>query len=539
MSLLVPLLVLLFASSIVQAETDSNSTESNTLRADFLYRQTLADDVQKKLSHCDSLDQGPPRLLCELLGALDSQGLLNDDQDPGTNYSKSEASLSQRKCRFESEGGHQFHRYATPGSPQLQKVIDRYLAMHRRCTALEFDNITNIFNSGGVPRCRYFVWGSLYNGLGNRLIFAVSAFIYAILSQRVLLIDYPVWDLLFCDPFQGLSPSRIPADRHLDYSLGIHFDRFKEAECGFGNNKGPDCEKTIVHMDLTHISPLSETEFMVCPSGISRVRNVPFMMMRLSNQYFAPGFFLNPALAPVLDVLFPERNPFHVLSKYLFSPSDQVWKHVRHYLDGTLAPATRRIGVQIREFIKETYTDAFDPNILRCIQKKAGFTPLGLRKNKKKLRADEYFSVYVATLAQGHIAKLNQTLPLVRNETGKNFKVAWKLVDGREAFDSEHQQEALIDMWVLSLSDVLLTSRKSTFGYVAQALGGLIPYLINPSEDEICETGIGTDPCYHRAPNGLVCNLDKVSAKELLNQSHTVKYCPDIMGTGWQLASPL
>lgn len=536
MSLLVRLLVLLFVSSVLHAETDSNSTESNTLRAHSLYRQTLSDDVQKKLSHCDSLDHGPQRLLCELLGALDSQGLTND-HDQGS-ISKSEASLSQRKCRFESEGGHQFHRYATPGSPQLEKVIDRYLAMHRRCTALEFDNITNIFNSGGVPQCKYLVWGSLWNGLGNRLIFMVSAFIYAILSQRVLLIDYPVWDLLFCDPFQGFSPSRIPAERPFNYSLGIRYDRLKDAGCGFGNSKEPDCEKTIVHMEITHVSWLAETEFMVCPSGVSRARNVPFIIMRRSNQYFAPGFFLNPALAPLLDVLFPERNPFHVLSKHLFSPSDQVWKHVRHYLDGTLAPATRRIGVQIREFIKENYTDAFDPNILLCIRKKAGFSPVRLRKTNKQ-HAHDYFSVYVATLAQGHITKLNETLPLVRNETGKNFKVSWQVVDGREDFDSGHQQEALIDMWVLSLSDVLLTSRKSTFGYVAQALGGLVPYLINPSEDEICETGIGTDPCYHHAPNGLVCSLDNVSAKELLNQSQTVKYCPDIMGTGWQLASPL
>lgn len=366
----------------------------------------------------------------------------------------------------------------------------------------------------------------------------VSAFIYAILSQRVLLIDYPVWDLLFCDPFQGFSPTRIPTERPLNYSLGIHYDRLKDAGCGFGNSKEPDCENTIVHMEITHVSYLSETEFMVCPSGISRARNVPFIIMRRSNQYFAPGFFLNPALAPVLDILFPERNPFHVLSKYVFSPSDQVWKHVRHYLDSALAPASRRIGVQIREFIKENYTDAFDPNILLCIQRKAGFSPVRLRRTKK-LFGEDYFSVYVATLAQGHITKINQTLHLVRNETGKNFRVSWQVVDGREDFDSGHQQEALIDMWVLSLSDVLLTSRKSTFGYVAQALGGLVPYFINPSEDEICETGIGTDPCYHHAPNGLECSVDKLSAKELLNQSQTVKYCPDIMGTGWQLAAPL
>jgi hypothetical protein len=64
-----------------------------------------------------------------------------------------------------------------------------------------------------VPRCRYMIWGANWYGLGNRLITLTSAFIYAILSQRVLLIDYPAWGLLFCDPFQGHSPSLIPPER--------------------------------------------------------------------------------------------------------------------------------------------------------------------------------------------------------------------------------------------------------------------------------------------------------------------------------------
>jgi xyloglucan fucosyltransferase len=286
---------------------------------------------------------------------------------------------------------------------------------------------------------------------------------------------------------------------------------------------------------MTHASPINETEFNVCPSGVSRARNVPFVSIKDSDLYFGVGFFLNPALASILDVLFPERNPFHVLSKYLFSPSDQVWERVRHYLDGSLSSAARRIGVQIREFT-HGYTDAYDSSIPACIRRKAAFSPVGLRKTKK-MHADDYFSVYVATLAQDHIAKLNQSLPLLGNETGKNFKIAWQQVDKFENHDNSHQQEALVDMWVLSLSDVLLTSGRSTFGYVAQGLGGLVPYLINTSKDQICEASIGTDPCYHRAPNEVVCNEEKVSVRELLNQSLSVKYCPDFIG-GWQLVLP-
>lgn len=527
MSLPLILFLLLFVSLSLHARSgsDSNSTA---------FRRTLSDDVQEKLSHCNSFQKGPRKLLCELLGALDAQA--NDDRDEAS-ISKSNVPPPQRKCRFESEGGHQFHRYASPASPQLQTVMDRYMAMHSRCTALEFDNITNIFNSGAVPRCRYMIWGVEWYGLGNRLLSLTSAFIYAILSQRVLLIDYPEWSSLFCDPLQGHSPTLISPKRPLKRNLGVPYVRFRDAGCGFQKrNKEPKyCDTTILNLMMSQSSPINENEFHVCPSGVSRARNVPFISIKEANQYFAVGFFLNPALAPVLDVLFPERNPFHVLSKYLFSPSDQVWDRVRHYLGSTLSPANRRIGVQLREF-SNGYTEAFDLNIPLCIGRKAGFVPAGLRKTKK-MHTDDYLSVYVATLAQGHIPKLNRTLALLGNQTGKIFKVASQQVTQEENHDASHQQEALVDMWVLSLSDVLLTSKMSTFGYVAQGLGGLVPYFIQYFEDQMCQTGIGTDPCYHYARNEVVCDVEKVSARELLNQSQSVKHCPDFKG-GWQLARP-
>eukprot|EP01018_Ginkgo_biloba_P041238 Gb_00070 [translate_table: standard] len=505
-----------------------------------MFRETLSDNVQQKIAHCNS-SENFQRFLCEILDALNAQG---SDDDADLSKIHNDIRL-QNVCRFKSEGGHELHRYASPRSAELQTVLDRYVAMHRRCTALEFDNITNIYNNGEHPACRYVIWGAGNYGFGNRLISLISAFLYAILSQRVLLIDYPDWSLLFCDPFEG-SPWRIPIERPLDLNLGVSYLSFKDAGCGFQNSTpGPinSCATTIVNMALHHVTPVRELEFLICPSGISRLRNVAFVTMRASNQYFAPGFFLNPALGPVMKLLFPERNPFHVLSKFLLSPGDHVWDAIRHYAQGTLAQATRRIGVQIREF-RYGYTAGFDRNVLLCIRRKAGFCPLEFRTDEKNMRSynrDEYFSVYVATLAQGHIANLNETLGIVRNETGKSFRVLSQQLDGKEIHDSSHAQEALIDMWVLSLSDVLLTSRMSTFGYVAQGLGGIIPYFISSSENEMCEMNAGSDPCYHYAPKQGVCKDDlmgNASARELSLQSQAVTDCVDYKETGWQLVPP-
>lgn len=41
----------------------------------------------------------------------------------------------------------------------------------------------------------------------------------------------------------------------------------------------------------------------------------------------------------------------------------------------------------------------------------------------------------------------------------------------------QHNQKAWAEMYLLSLSDILVTSSWSTFGYVAQGLGGLKPWI--------------------------------------------------------------
>eukprot|EP01018_Ginkgo_biloba_P020688 Gb_09928 [translate_table: standard] len=505
---------------------------SSVHSSDFsnLFRETLSEDVSQSLAHCDSLNDSQRLLLCELIGALDAQG---SDIDISSSQIENNDIRSPNGCRFKYEGGHELHRYRSPRSAPLQTVLDRYVAMHRRCTALEFDNITNIYNSGEKPQCKYLIWSIGYFGLGNRLLSLVSAFAYAILSQRVLLIEYPVWDHLFCDPFDG-SPWKIVPERPLNKSLGVSYLGFRGMGCGFGNTD-PRCGATIVNMALHHETPAEELEFVVCESGFSRVRNVPFLTTMFSNQFYIVGFFLNPALGLVMELLFPERNPFHVLAKYLLSPSDHVWDAIRYYNDGTLSKATRRIGVQIREF-GNNYTEAIDSNVVACIRRKSALCPIG-DGHVAKSKEDGFVSLYVATLMQGHVAKLNKS---VQNEMGRSFKVMWQELDGRENYDPSHQQEALIDMWVLSLSDVLLTSKMSTFGYVAQGLGGITPYLINSSEEEEpCKANVGSDPCYHFAPKDTICKDDfNRSSHELFQQSNSVQECPDFPDRGWQLVTP-
>lgn len=68
-----------------------------------------------------------------------------------------------------------------------------------------------------------------------------------------------------------------------------------------------------------------------------------------------------------------------------------------------------------------------------------------------------------------------------------------------------HNRKALAEMFLLSFTDVLITSSWSTFGYVAQGLGGLKPWILYKPEnqsapDPPCGRAMSMEPCFHAPP---------------------------------------
>ncbi|EEF35163.1 galactoside 2-alpha-L-fucosyltransferase, putative [Ricinus communis] len=72
--------------------------------------------------------------------------------------------------------------------------------------------------------------------------------------------------------------------------------------------------------------------------------------------------------------------------------------------------------------------------------------------------------------------------------------------------DNMHNVKAWVEMNLLSLSNVLVTSSGSTFGYVAQGLGDLRPWILYRPEnwkdsDAACHPGKSMEPCLHIPPS--------------------------------------
>ncbi|ERN15847.1 galactoside 2-alpha-L-fucosyltransferase [Amborella trichopoda] len=488
------------------------------------FRDSLSDLSQQSILHCSTLTS-TDKLLCEFAGAIDDQG------NPATRT----PTVQSSSCKFKEDGAYNaYYPYATSPSQELTTILEKYFSMHQRCVAKDLATLANAYSSGGRPLCQYVIWGASGDGLGNRLMSLMSAFLYSILSARVLLIDYPEWRELFCEPFLGSTIS-IPQGAAFDRGIGAWNVEFLDAKCGSPlssvNNGG--CNNTIVKLSLDHDTPLREYDFVMCPLGYSRLRNVPFVTIRECNQYLVPGFYANPVLTPLMDLLFPERNVFHVLSRYLLSPSDPMWHSIR---DDTDVQASRRIGIQIREFQFEKYTSEYDDNIVRCLWERGGILP---RRFRKGVCEGEYLAIHVATLEKGHVLKVNETMKIIEEETGVEARVSRQAVDGREAHDAAHQEEALIDIWVLSMSHVLITSIYSTFGYVASALSGVAANFIDKREGESCKVSNGVEPCFHAAPKLLVCSDDELmryTAFDLAVNSSWVRPCADRIVLGWTLA---
>ncbi|XP_031483902.1 putative fucosyltransferase 10 [Nymphaea colorata] len=231
------------------------------------------------------------------------------------------------------------------------------------------------------------------------------------------------------------------------------------------------------------------------PNGLCKAQGHSLCDYKEVQPIYAPVFYLNPVLPPLLDVLFPERNPFHLLSRFLLAPSDAMWGSISSHLD---IHSSRRIGVQVRELKTRRYMSEYDENVLHCIKRKGGFL---LKRLRKRIPPEEYPAIYVATLVGRHLEEMNSSMRVLMEETGKEFRLNFQKLDGREVHGMKHQAEALVDMWMLN--------KRAGKGYFI---------------------GLGVEPCFHAAPKRLSCVQEEpvaFSLQDMANRTSKLKVCVD------------
>ncbi|KAL0535680.1 hypothetical protein IC582_030021 [Cucumis melo] len=433
------------------------------------------------------------------------------------------------------------HKLAYEPSSYLISKLRGYEDLHKRCGVYteSYNKTLEQLRSNGSSSssdCKYLLWIS-FSGLGNRILTLTSAFLYALLTNRVLLVD-PGTDMadLFCEPFPEVSWF-LPQD----FPLKDDFSSFNQnsPNC-YGkimkNSIMPDSSgmilPSVVYLHLVHDYD-DDDKLFFCDQDQALLQQSPWLVMKTDN-YFVPSLFLIPSFEKELNDLFPNKDTvFHFLGRYLFHPANSVWGLITRYYHAYLARASERIGIQIRVF--DTGTGPFQhilDQVLDCTLKENllpqterqmyAIDPVGNQKSK---------AVLITSLSAGYFEKLRDIYwenPTVTGEIISFYQPSHE--EHQQTEKSIHNQKALAEMYLLSTTDVLVTSSWSTFGYVAQGLGGLKPWILYKPENRTapnppCRRAMSMEPCFH-APPFYDCKAKKgVDTGKLVPH---VRHCEDM-----------
>ncbi|CAI0548906.1 unnamed protein product [Linum tenue] len=413
----------------------------------------------------------------------------------------------------------------SPASPYLLSRIRDYEQRHKRCdphsesflrNSQELVRLTR--SKDLAPDCRYIVWVPV-NGLGNRMLSLASSFVYALLTDRVLLVDFDdSMSGLFCEPFPDDATWLLPGDFTFKgrsngekfrgvYSLGNLLEK---------SEKKHDEEIAVQATALLYLYLSGDNNYDMLfyrDDTQKLLTNVPWLVLR-SDQHFVPYFFVMPGFRAELDRLFPDKEAvFQHVGRYLFSPTNRVWGRVARFYDTYLAKAEQRIGLQVRVFYPDkTPASLMLPHILRCMQVVSGILPR-LQQNETSptssaTRSRTLKAVLVASLLEEFYTELKDMYWMRPAADDAAVGVYQTSHEGwQETGNGAHNVKALVDIYLLSMCDVLVTSHFSTFGYVAHSLAGLRPwYLQNPGDYEAkrnepaCVRAVSPEPCFHFHP---------------------------------------
>lgn len=485
----------------------ADQTENNQVRD--VDRHTNGRDLDKENENSSSITQ-----------RIGGSSLENADNGDSLLDGLLAEGISRGSCRSR----HEVYRYRKVSnykpSAYLVERLRKYEALHRRCGPS-----TEIFNKSldqlkagkitGDGDCQYIVW-TTYSGLGNRIVTIAATFLYALLTNRVLLIDRgrDMSDL-FCEPFPNTSWF-LPAD----FPLALLQHCNETSTQRYGNllnnsiiqvyeNGTLSSLPHYIYLHLTHNYNFHDKLFF-CEREQHFLEQIPWLFLK-SNNYFVPSLYLLPTFNKELHHLFPDKDSvFHHLGRYLFHPSNRVWGLITRFYQSYMAYAKQRIGIQIRTFDPGFFSHISE-QVVACSLKN-GVLP-NVLINDEALE-DTYLNggmkkpyvVLVTSLHSGYYERIKSMYwehPTLDGQLVSVYQPSHE--EWQQTEKQSHNMKAWAEMYLLSLCDVLITSPWSTFGYVAQGLGGTKPWILFKPENDTaadppCRKVMSMEPCFHAPP---------------------------------------
>ncbi|KAL1207723.1 putative fucosyltransferase 8 [Cardamine amara subsp. amara] len=441
-------------------------------------------------------------------------GLLDAEFDETSCLSRYQSSLYRKPSRYKPS------RY-------LISKLRSYETLHKRCgpgteaykrsvKLLDQEELA----SSSDELCQYIVWVPLA-GLGNRILSLVSVFLYALLTDRVMLVDQrnDISDL-FCEPFPGTS-WLLP----LDFPLTNQLDRFHwHSPRSYGNM----LKHHVINYSTTERFPSyfylhlvynygAYDQMFFCEGDQSLIKKVPWLIVK-SDNYFIPFLWLS--FQTRLIKLFPQKETiFHHLARYLINPTNQVWGLVNRFYNAYLSRADERLGIQVRVFHRAKSLKLVMDQIVSCTQGEKLLPEAEAAQEESQVmmnvsKTPKLKAVLVTSLNPDYSNNLKSLYWEGLSSTGDVIGVYQPSQEMHQLRNNKlHNQKALAEMYLLSLTDNIVTSAWSTFGYVAQGLGGLKPWILYKpvnytTPDPPCGRAMSMEPCFHSPPPFNVCGTE-------------------------------
>ncbi|XP_037451220.1 galactoside 2-alpha-L-fucosyltransferase-like [Triticum dicoccoides] len=438
--------------------------------------------------------------------------------------------FDERSCRSR----YQFARYhrnaARVPSSYLIERLRRQEALQKKCGpgTKSYNNAAKQLMStqsiNGTSDCNY-LFLIIHAGMGNRMLEITSAFLYALLTGRVLLVDRSKQIAsTFCEPFPGTS-WLIPSDFPLSYNEFT--ERSPES---YGNMLQDNVIRGNTYRSLTSARPPyvflyldgdcapNDTLF-YCEDHQQFLQGVPWLIMR-TDMYFVPSLFLIPSFQDELSKLFPEKDTvFHHLGRYLLHPTNDIWYSATTYYRAYLAKADKVVGIQIRVLETKGILQRNGPfphvleQVLSCAQGEKLLPQIIGVTHEAATGNNRTIAVLVTSLSSWYSDQIRGRYSEHGTVDGTTVKVYQPSHEEyQRSKNKRHNMKALAEIYLLSMSDVLITSGYSTFGYVAQGLAGLTPWIMYKPEDDLykpknhvvpkppCGRAMSIEPCFHQAP---------------------------------------
>jgi xyloglucan fucosyltransferase len=422
---------------------------------------------------------------------------------------------------------YQFARYhknsARIPSPYLIERLRKQEELQRKCgpgTRL-YKKAAEQLRSGqvlNVTECKY-LFLTIHAGLGNRMLEITSAFLYALVTNRVFLVDrYKEIADLFCEPFPETS-WLVPSDFPLNYgeftrsSPESYGNMVQKVVGGNTDRSLPATKPPYVYVHLDGNYGFHDKLF-YCEDDQRFLQDVPWLIMR-TDMYFVPSLFLIPAYQDELSRLFPEKDTvFHHLARYLLHPTNDIWHSATKYYRSYLAKAEKRVGIQIRVYETKGILQRNGPfphilnQILSCAQNEKVLPEIMTEETTTSAenKNNRTIAVLTTSLSSWYSDQIQEKYNEHRTVDGTTVEVYQPSHEEyQRSRNKKHNMKALAEIYLLSMTDELITSGFSTFGYAAQGLAGRRPWIMFKSENHVtpdppCRRAVSIEPCFHQAP---------------------------------------